>query len=827
MAFVEMANQLAGAADEAGIGMDGLMKLQAYYYEQFYSATERATKAMQDLLKGINKEWPTLKDKLLGINQVDKIKIEIPALKALPPVKLEIPEVRKLLQDPALDDQLSRLTLPARQQLYTGQWQAKLNNQANAEAALRAAEMYLRGINNGTLSQNADTEAKLTAALNSYGDELKAMGIDIGQGLASVDDQLASIGKTFMTAADRQSLTIDPNADIYAQLVNDMPKSRDEFEKLIGQIDLTSESGRLLYAEIMKLVPAFDAMYDSIEGFEKWLGVTDETALATKRLEKVFADLGLDMPASKNALLELYNAGKLTADMMAMLGVNLDDLALVFKDTADDLTDLFADQRATLLDMAEQLSPTNATAREQVAQAEAALRTAGYTGDMRDAAGIADFLRALAAMDDAGGEAAKDLLKFFDTFTGVFEALAAAAEERAGLTLRLAEVSGDEALVRRLQRERELAAALDDTNRAILYQIYAWEDGRRALDEAYTALERAVAAEREQVQATYEARVAAIAAEREAVDAAHNARLAAINAEREAVQAQLQAGQEAVTRVSGVVSAIQSALSASRGQAQVATLALAAARRQLADWAGSGFLPDQESFERATAPLGTDDRNNYATELAYRAAQQATYGNLLILEQLGLSQKSDAELQLAELETQTQRLDDLLEQEDRHYQEQIQAIDEQLQQANDWRDAELKRLDDILADAKQRLEIALGTYQETISIKDALHLLNENLFGYSRIGAPPDEVIRGWDPVRDQLITANATQSAQASNQTAAVQSLDANLAQLRQEMATIGMTQANLLKALDDRLMRWDLDGSPPWRDDGTGQAITVLKVA
>ena len=65
-----------------------------------------------------------------------------------------------------------------------------------------------------------------------------------------------------------------------------MPKSREEFNALIKQIDLETEAGRLLYVELMKLVPAFDAMYDAIESFEVWLGVSNEVELAKKRLTR-------------------------------------------------------------------------------------------------------------------------------------------------------------------------------------------------------------------------------------------------------------------------------------------------------------------------------------------------------------------------------------------------------------------------------------------------------------------------------------------------------------------------------------------------------------
>lgn len=48
----------------------------------------------------------------------------------------------------------------------------------------------------------------------------------------------------------------------------------------------------------------------------------------------------------------------------------------------------------------------------------------------------------MAELDDAGGDAGEELQKFIDTFTGVFDELARIAEERAGLEMRLLELTG-------------------------------------------------------------------------------------------------------------------------------------------------------------------------------------------------------------------------------------------------------------------------------------------------------------------------------------------------------------------------------------------------
>ena len=130
------------------------------------------------------------------------------------------------------------------------------------------------------------------------------------------------------------------------------------------------------------------------------------------------------------------------------------------------------DRRQTLLDLATQLDPTDPLSQGQRDAALEALRKAGYQGDMYDAKGLAAFLRGLADLEDAGGEAGAALRKFIDTFTGVFDEVARIAEERAGLEMRLLELTGTDAEILAAKRQLELDA-IDATNRALLKRIYA------------------------------------------------------------------------------------------------------------------------------------------------------------------------------------------------------------------------------------------------------------------------------------------------------------------------------------------------------------------
>ncbi len=682
--------------------------------------------------------------------------------------------------------------------------------------------MYAYGVSQGTISKNADTEAKLLASLQSYSEELAAMGYDLSAGLFGIVDQIKNWAKTsFMSDADRKSLTKDPNVEVYTKLVSDMPKSREEFNALIKQIDLETEAGRLLYVELMKLVPAFDAMYDAIESFEVWLGVSKEVDLAKKRLTKIFEDAGMDLPESKEALKELYDSGKLTAEFMAILGASVEDLALVFDELENSLS---------LLDFAEILDPLHQVSKDDIKKAEDELRKYGYTGDIHDSEGLAEFFRMIKATDTEASNAAEDLEKFFNTNKEVFDALAAAAQQNADLQIRLAEARGDDELALKLRREQELKTALDDTNRAILKEIYAHEDYKRALeaanaamDSAYAALERAVGAERDRIEDAYQARIDAIEAEREALSEAHEARQKSIEDEREAINKQNEELQDALSKVDGILSSIQSALDSIRGEIKESEIAMDRARRQLHAWAVSNTLPEQDAFDRTMQSINKDDRNNYASELEYTAKQQGVYADLLAMEKNGLRQQSAAEKQLDAAEKQLEALDAQSKQLDEQYQAEMERLDEQAKVAGEWRDAELKALDDILKDAKDAMDIARGIDISVKSIDQALLDFNADMRKYLELKS-----LGPTGSPQPQLAATDIDTFAEtAAEQTAVISELKAEVAAMRKEMVAAGVSQAVTLRSVDDRMAKWDLDGSPPWRDDGTGQSATILKVA
>ena len=419
---------LAHSIAEAFGSIEKALSYQAIYYEQFKSASEKATDAIKVVINKLNTELPDIRKELEKFYiEPDKLKPIIPELKEEKSAKTGLEELIKDFEKQGLSsgyayaanylreggsftvydgyvgpsqeemdamaDLLKEVTDKpiahtftidyGSAEAYTDpanyEFQAKYpwndtdldkNNKeneairkANAESILKAVEFYAKGVASGRIEKSADTEKQLQDMMNQYADTISAMGIDVTKGLDGVAQQIKDLGKTYLTTEEEKQLQAwDPNnpdaknAQIYAQLIEAIPTSRQEFNDLIGQIDTATEAGRLFHAEIMKLVEAFDAMYDSIENFERWLGVTDDEELATKRLTKIFEDMGMTLPDSKDALLKMYEAGKFTAEQLAILGASVEDLETLFG-AADEVQESYDDlSNATIRELEASLS---------------------------------------------------------------------------------------------------------------------------------------------------------------------------------------------------------------------------------------------------------------------------------------------------------------------------------------------------------------------------------------------------------------------------------------------------------------------------------------
>jgi len=744
-AFVRMATQLAvldqavqqTATDLSGLTAEGVLELstalvdafgsldaatqaQAFYYDQFTTQTEKLVDAIQAAAKAINREVPKLQDELMKLSE------DI------------IQEAKKIADD--LDAGLEDLS-------------GALEDTGNfwVDTQRRLADEWAKGIaaNAAAIadgSASAATQAVTTwqlwqiveEGLGNYGDALRDLGYDVDNGAEAFIESLNRVRDAIKNplspegdGATPDTITIpgDPNAAILAKLLDDLPKTREGFNELIGGLKLTDEASRKLYAGLMKLLPQFDLLYDGVEAFTDWLLGVDDIGQATRELEAVFKDWGMTLPESRDALKDLYDSGILTTEQMAILGAYLKELGLVF-------------------------------------------------GDLKD---------------DVDGINELDLSKLRDAY-----------------------------------------AVLEQAARA----------EREAVEAQYRARMEAIAAEREALDAQHQARLAAIASEREAVNAAYQARMDSIAAQRESAAAankaqldalakQREAAQEALSVAEAGLSRIQSALGAFRGEAPRNEMERMRALRQLGAWARAGTLPGEEQLDRAITGATNLNAEDFGTEAAYRAAQGSAYSALLALEKVGVRQVSDAERQIAAIETASDRAAAA-------YEAQLAAIDAQAEQAagqrdaaleilarqeesaTAWRDQELARLeaeteaaqtwrdenlaaiDDLLELAAKQVAILEGTYVETKTLAEAINDLNDALIdaGGEPLAPTQADLAALLPPMGDIAAAANAT--------TTEVIALRQEIVVLRQDLASVATAQVVPLKAIDERLRKWDLDGMP-----------------
>ena len=129
-----------------------------------------------------------------------------------------------------------------------------------------------------------------------------------------------------------------------------MIKDREAFTALLNGLDLATESGRKLYVELLKLGPAFDAIFDGAEAFTDWLRPQDQEAKSMERLTGLFKDWGLVLPTTREELEKLVASGGLTTEQMAILGGHLDDLKAIF-DALDAAAEAAGTQIADLTDL--------------------------------------------------------------------------------------------------------------------------------------------------------------------------------------------------------------------------------------------------------------------------------------------------------------------------------------------------------------------------------------------------------------------------------------------------------------------------------------------
>lgn len=728
--------------------------------------------------------------------------------------------------------------------ITTGQSLAGIKPEVLVQAADELSSLFM-GVEN------------LTKAVSFYTTNFMSAG---ESALIQVDALMEGLQSGFANLREKMAKDWDNTGEIVdMSKLDKLPQTREEFANLVKGIDLTTESGRQLYKALMDLAPGFDALFDAVESFEKWIDPLGETERATARVEAVFKSLGIQMPKSYEDFQKLYQSGKLSAEQMAVLAAILEDLGVVFeavgesvKKTIGEIKSENADLQMRLLELIDPAAAKIEQRRREMEQTDPSNRF---------------LLEQIYYAEDE------------------IERINKAYEDRI-------ELINDN-----YQKEQD---ALNDAYQAKVDAINA------AYDSEIDAINAAYDSEVDSINATADARLEALSAEREAIEANYDA-------QTKALDEQMDAANKALSETDSIVSSITSALQRFRTQ-NIDTVDIDRANRQLAGYVSSGTLPDQDALSRMLDVLGQDSAARYATETDYLVSQNTTKANLLALEKMGSQEvdnaqktvdllqaqldqaKLDYDAQLKALEDQEQQISDWRDQalqqaqdlqdaaqeaaqmrqdaaleaakaqheaalaaaEAAHEealkqaeawkteqldllrqmlqagidtnndgiignegQEQTLAIaEQQLAVTTSWSEAELAKIDTMIATLSEGVTAQIGTYAEAQAFNAKLSAINSVL----EMSNPADtntwlstistDIKNGSAQIDTHVVAQMQAQQAENQKQTEELRALKAELAAMRKDMAAIGTATVTPLKAVEERLRYWEMEGLPASRD-------------
>ncbi len=273
-------------------------------------------------------------------------------------------------------------------------------------------------------------------------------------------------------------------------------------------------------------------------------------------------------------------------------------------------------------------------------------------------------------------------------------------QERIGLETQLLQLQGDTAELRR----RELIS-LSPSNRALQERIWmieseanAVEMANKSADEAFSALERSVEAEKNKILTSN----SAIESQRKTITDRYNLDLESQND----IISQFS---DSINSLKGFSESLKSSITST------GSISLEAARSQIESAIKAGNF-NIENVSRAVDVLSKTEASGFASAIEFKRAQAK---NIQLLNELSIS--TDAQLTLEQrtlsaLESARDRLTD-------NYNAQISLLDEQVKSNEN----ELSRLDQIIVDAQTQINVLLGIDLSIIGVSSALAGLSSQI----------------------------------------------------------------------------------------------------
>lgn len=276
---------------------------------------------------------------------------------------------------------------------------------------------------------------------------------------------------------------------------------------------------------------------------------------------------------------------------------------------------------------------------------------------------------------------------------GAARSLADIARERESLERQLLQLQGDTAELRRRELE-----ALDESNHALQRYIWALQDQRSAWDaavaageSAFSALSRSIAAEKTRLQRESESIASAL---------------------RNSISAASTTVNELTSLTGRLTSTVQRMIGQGLDESRNRAWAQERIDRALSVAKLTGVMPQGEDFEQALQIVAQPSEGLFSSFEDYQADFLRTAHTVSELNELAEGQLSTEKRAL-------------------------KALEDQLSHSQQWYQAEMERLDAMLEQERQALDIAMGTYEAVLTIPEAIAGVRDAIANLQMTPTPP------------------------------------------------------------------------------------------
>lgn len=521
-------------------------------------------------------------------------------------------------------------------------------------------------------------------------------------------DQLSALStqyyQSFYSEAERQANLAAQLSESFAALNIAMPDTREGFRALVDGLDLTSEAGQKMFAELMKLVP----------GMDQYLSALEAQRQAAEDAAKALNAQGLDLQ------LRLYDALGQSSEALALrrqMELDATDetlLALLLQiyaaeDAAAAQRELAEAQEAAakLAQQRQSLEIQLLEATGQSAQALAMQRQIELEAMDESLRGLQ--LNVWSAIDAAAAQ--KELVE------AQAEAAAKAEEllvQRQSMEIELLNATGRTAEATAMQRAIELAA-MDESLRALQQQIWAANDAT----EAQRALAEAQKAAAESAQNAFSKLQYSASAEKEILQSALDARLSAIDSERQAIENQrdsaidgFQKSSQAIDDYVGKLQEINDTITGFIAESSGAVNPFKRLGEIFNEFKG-GITPDNSELGSVLGSIRSAGSAGFASATDQARAMAIAMNQAQGIGALASSRASSARSQYDVISESAAKAS-------AYYAEELSRLDAAAELAKSQHAEQVSAIDAQLAEAQKQLNALLGIDDRILTMSDAL-----------------------------------------------------------------------------------------------------------